>query len=71
MDYFTTVDVEGAKVALRDAVPDINAYFEKGQIEIIPHNDWYSRDNKLNPDIVLNRWIVKTRCRHEQVDMMV
>lgn len=34
-------EVEGARQALREGVPDFERYLTEGQIEIIPHTDWY------------------------------
>ncbi|KKG09768.1 hypothetical protein EO98_17345 [Methanosarcina sp. 2.H.T.1A.6] len=58
--------VENAKEALGMAVPDIDAYLEKGQIEIIPYNYWYVKEGKSGSDEggfdserVLNYWVEK------------
>ncbi|KKG10043.1 PAS domain S-box protein [Methanosarcina sp. 2.H.A.1B.4] len=65
--------VESAKEALEMAVPDIDAYLEKGQIEIIPHNYWYVKEGRsgseeggsgseegvFDSEKVLNGWIEK------------
>jgi PAS domain S-box-containing protein len=48
--------VEEAKETLRRAVPDINVYIEKGQIEIVPYTDWYIKEGTFDPDRVLNSW---------------
>ncbi len=39
------LEVESAKEALRMAVHDIDSYLEKGQIEIIPYNYWYIKED--------------------------
>ncbi|HVN70631.1 MAG TPA: PAS domain S-box protein [Desulfomonilia bacterium] len=44
---------------LRKAVPDIDHYLEKGQIEILPHTDWYLKGGGFDSQRVLNSWIEK------------
>ena len=51
------LDVKDAEEALRRAVPDIDAYFEKGQIEIIPCTYWYAKEGVFDSKRVLNGWI--------------
>jgi PAS domain S-box-containing protein len=51
--------VENVKEALRKAVPDIDVYFAKGQLEIISYTDWYVIDGVFDSDRVLNGWIEK------------
>ncbi len=53
------LDVEEAKEALRRAVPDIDVYLEKGQIEIIPYNYWYVKEGFFDSERVLNDWVEK------------
>jgi PAS domain S-box-containing protein len=48
-----------ARDALRRAIPDLDHYIQKGQIEIIPHTKWYLLGGKFNDDRVLNGWISK------------
>jgi PAS domain S-box-containing protein len=52
-------DVEKAKEALRWAVPDVDVYLERGQIEIIPYTHWYVKEGVFDSDSVLNGWIKK------------
>src|SRR3989337_3923694 len=35
------LEVEEAKAALEKAVPDLDMYLQKGQIEILSYKDWY------------------------------
>ncbi len=49
----------GARAALRRAVPDLDRYIEKGQIEIIPHTEWYLLGGKFDDERVLNGWVSK------------
>ena len=51
--------VEEAKEALRRAIPDIDVYLEKGQLEISPYNQWYVKDGVFDSDRVLNGWVEK------------
>lgn len=53
------LDVEEAKEALRRAVPDIDTYLEKKQIEFIPCMHWYSENGIFNSEKVLNVLIEK------------
>jgi len=53
------LDVEEAKGALRKAIPEIDAYLEKGQIEIIPYIYWYVKEGSFDSQRVLNGWIEK------------
>ena len=53
------LEVEEAKEALRKAVPDIDVYIEKGQLEIIPYSHWYVKDGTFDSDRVLNGWVEK------------
>jgi PAS domain S-box-containing protein len=54
-----SMDVEEAKEALRKAVPDIDAYLGKGQIEIIPYIHWYVDEGLFDSKRVLKGWIEK------------
>lgn len=51
--------VEPATRALREAVPDLDCRIRSGQIEIIPHTDWYFVDGKFDQDRILRDWIRK------------
>jgi PAS domain S-box-containing protein len=46
-----------AKAALKKAVPDLDRYVEKGQIEIIPYSKWYTLGGSFEADRVLNGWV--------------
>jgi len=50
---------EEAKEAMRKAVPNFDRYVERGQIEIVPHTEWYLKDGAFNLERVLNAWIDK------------
>ena len=51
--------VEEAKEALKRVVSDFEAYIEKGQIEIIPHTQWYLKEDIFDSERVLSGWIDK------------
>ncbi len=53
------LEVEEAKEALRKAVPDIDVYLEKGQMEIIPYTQGYMKESIFDPDKVANSWVEK------------
>jgi len=48
-----------AKEAMRKIMPNFDRYLKRGQIEIIPHTEWYLKDGVFNPQKVLNAWINK------------
>jgi PAS domain S-box-containing protein len=48
-----------ARAALKRAVPDLDRYIEKGQIEIMPHTKWYLLGGKFDDERVLNGWVSK------------
>ncbi|TAJ10508.1 MAG: PAS domain S-box protein [Nitrospirae bacterium] len=48
-----------AMSALRQAVPDLDRYLAKGQLEIIPYTDWYRRGGVFEADRVLRGWVEK------------
>jgi len=50
---------ERALAAMRRAMPDFDLYLVRGQIEIIPRDQWYLRDDIFNLQMVLERWIDK------------
>ena len=51
--------VEAAKKDLRSAIPDLDTYLEKGQIEIIPYSDWFIAGGVFNSERILNSWVEK------------
>jgi len=48
-----------AEKAMREAVPNFGQYLKKGQIEIVPHTEWYVKDDAFDLQRVLNAWIGK------------
>jgi PAS domain S-box-containing protein len=52
------VDKE-AEDALRKALPDLDRYMEKGQIEILPYDAWYLKGGAFESQRVLDGWVEK------------
>ncbi|MFA5354179.1 MAG: MEDS domain-containing protein, partial [Thermodesulfovibrionales bacterium] len=48
-----------AETALRKALPDLDHYLSKGQIEIIPHSEWYLKEGIFDAERVLKGWVEK------------
>ena len=48
-----------AAEAMRQAVNGFDEYLRRGQIEIIPYNEWYLLGGTFDDDRVLNGWISK------------
>jgi PAS domain S-box-containing protein len=51
--------VAEAEEAMRKAVNDFDEYLLRGQMEIIPYNEWYLLGGTFDDDRVLNGWINK------------
>jgi len=51
------LNVEDAQKALAKAVPQYAEYIRKGQIEIIPYNEWYTDGGGFEEKRVLDGWI--------------
>jgi len=47
------------KETMGKAVPNFDHYLKKGQIEIVPHTEWYPKDGAFNLERVLSSWIDK------------
>ncbi len=48
-----------ARQALERAMPDTARYLESGQLEIIPHGDWYLKGGVFDAESVLGGWVDK------------
>ncbi len=48
-----------ARQAMREAVPDFDRYLKRGQIEIVPHTEWYLKGGAFNSQRVLDGWVDK------------
>ncbi len=55
------LDVEEAKTALHKAVPGLDDYLRRGQIEILDYSQWYTVTGKFEADRVLQGWIDKEK----------
>ena len=53
------LNTEDVEKALRLTLPNIDVYLEKGQLEIIPYNEWYIIEGEFDSDRVLNGWVNK------------
>ncbi len=53
------LEIKESKEALRKAVPDLDFYLEKGQIEIISYADYYLKDGIFDLIGALNGWTKK------------
>jgi signal transduction histidine kinase len=48
---------EDARTALRTAVPDVEERIRRGQLEILDHDEWYTRTGKADAAATLSGWI--------------
>ena len=48
-----------AEEALRKALPDLDRYLQKGQIEILPYDAWYLKGGAFDSQRVLDGWVEK------------
>jgi signal transduction histidine kinase len=46
-----------ARGALKEALPDFSAYVKRGQIDIVPYDQWYLRDGAFVAQAAYNSWI--------------
>ena len=53
------LDEKEAEKAMIRAVPDFDRYLKRGQIEILPQDEWYLKDGSFSLQRVLNAWIDK------------
>jgi signal transduction histidine kinase len=53
--------VEDATKELRRAIPDLDRYFDRKQIEIWDYRDWYLRGGHFDSDRVLGQWAQKEK----------
>jgi PAS domain S-box-containing protein len=53
------LSTQDAKGAMRKALPNLAQHLRRGQIQIIPHTEWYLKDGTFNLQTVLNGWIEK------------
>lgn len=48
---------EDAKTALRSVVPDLEARVRSGQIQVLDHEDWYTRTGQTDAEATLRGWV--------------
>lgn len=48
-----------AAEAMTNVMPDFDRYEKKGQIEIVPHTDWYLKDGALDSHKTIDGWVEK------------
>jgi hypothetical protein len=53
------LSAEEARHALRQAVPGADRHLAAGDIEIVPHTQWYLKDGAFNPQRVMHGWYTK------------
>ncbi len=53
------LEVAEAQKAMRRAIANFDEYLRKGQIEIIPYDEWYLLGGVFNDDRVLEGWVGK------------
>lgn len=51
--------VEAARTAMAAALSDFEKYVRRGQIEIVPHTDWYLKGGAFDSERVLKDWVKK------------
>jgi PAS domain S-box-containing protein len=53
------LNAQEANSALRQAVQNLDAYINRGQIEILDYTQWYTQSGKFEADKVLQGWVTK------------
>ncbi len=53
------LEVDAAKAALANAVPNIDWFIESGQLLILPYTEWYLKGGEFDADRVLKGWVEK------------
>jgi signal transduction histidine kinase len=53
------LDPTEAKSAMRKAMPDFDKYLKKGQIEILPHDQWHLDQGVFDKERVMKGWMDK------------
>ncbi len=52
-------NAEEVRGLMSEAIPGFDEYLRKGQIEIIPHTEWYKKDGVFRAKTVINGWVEK------------
>lgn len=53
------LDAGEARQVIYEALPDFSQYLQKGQIEILPYTEWYTRGGSFDSQNVLSGWVEK------------
>jgi PAS domain S-box-containing protein len=53
------LNAKDAEQSLRQAVNNLDDYIEKGQIEILDYNQWYTKSGSFDADKVIQGWMEK------------
>jgi signal transduction histidine kinase len=53
---FEPLDEKEAKNALRQAIPEVAQHLAAGDIQILPHEQWYLKDDTFDSQWVINGW---------------
>jgi PAS domain S-box-containing protein len=53
------LDKKETREAIRLALPNFDGYLKRGQVEIIPYEEWYLQDGAFSAQKALNGWIYK------------
>ena len=55
------LEVVEAKKALAKALPEVDEYLRKGQLEVVSYRDWYLQGGKFDCNRVLQGWVEKEK----------
>jgi PAS domain S-box-containing protein len=61
----TPLLVKEATAAMQKAVPDLEVYLSRGQIEILDYSQWYIRQGRFDANVVLQGWSDKLSAARE------
>jgi len=50
-----------AREVFKAAIPGFEQHVARGQIEILPYDEWYIKDGKFNAERVMNGWLQKEK----------
>ena len=53
---FEPLDEEEARNALRQAIPNVDQHLAAGDIQILPHEQWYLKNGTFDPQYVIKGW---------------
>lgn len=60
------LQVDEAEAVLRTAVPDLDKYISRGQIEILDYTKWYTPTGIFDADLVLQGWLDKLKSARQK-----